>query len=197
MGVGGLRRRHPPGEDVAVIGIGGIGAAAVQGARAAGAERVFAIDPVPFKREVAPRFGATRCFPSVQEAFEPIREETWGRMCNKVICAMGVGQGSMMLDIMALVAKNGRAVITNLHPATETQVSLSLQDLTSMQKQIVGTLFGSSNIRYDIPHLLEIYRRGQVDLDAMITNRYKLDEINQGYQDMRDGKNIRGVLIYD
>jgi NDMA-dependent alcohol dehydrogenase len=186
-----------PGEDVAVIGIGGIGAAAVQGARAAGAERIFAIDPVQFKREVAPRFGATRCFSSVQEALEPIREETWGRMCNKVICAMGVGQGSMMLDIMALVAKNGRAVITNIHPATETQVNLSLLDLTTMQKQIVGALFGSSNIRYDIPHLLEVYRRGYVDLDAMITSRYKLDEINQGYQDLRDGKNVRGVLIYE
>ena len=139
----------------------------------------------------------TRCFSSVQEAFEPIREETWGRMCNKVICAMGVGQGSMMLDIMALVAKNGRAVITNIHPATETQVNLSLLDLTTMQKQIVGALFGSSNIRYDIPHLLEVYRRGYVDLDAMITSRYKLDEINQGYQDLRDGKNVRGVLIYE
>ena len=60
------------------------------------------------------------------------------------------------------------------------------------EKQVVGTIFGSANIRYDIPKLLELYRQGQLDLDGMITNTYKLGDINQGYQDMRDGKNIRG-----
>ena len=85
-----------PGDNVAVIGVGGIGAAAIQGARLAGAERIFAIDPVPLKRELAPRFGATHTFASVEEAFEPIQAETWGRMCDKVICAMGVGRGSLI-----------------------------------------------------------------------------------------------------
>ena len=57
--------------------------------------------------------------------------------------------------------------------------------------------FGSANMRSDIPKLLQLYRNGQLDLDSMITNTYKLGDINLGYQDMRDGKNIRGVLIYD
>jgi S-(hydroxymethyl)glutathione dehydrogenase/alcohol dehydrogenase len=78
----------------------------------------------------------------------------------------------------------------------EFSASLSLCDLTLMEKQIVGSLFGSANIHYDIPKLLELYRQGQLDLDGMITNTYKLGDINQGYQDMRDGKNIRGVLVY-
>ncbi|MGH9093548.1 MAG: alcohol dehydrogenase, partial [Acidimicrobiales bacterium] len=69
-------------------------------------------------------------------------------------------------------------------------------DVTLMEKQIVGTLFGSANIRYDIPKLLELYRQGQLDLDGLVTNTYKLEDINQGYQDMRDGKNLRGVLVY-
>jgi S-(hydroxymethyl)glutathione dehydrogenase/alcohol dehydrogenase len=78
----------------------------------------------------------------------------------------------------------------------EMDVTLNLMDLTITEKQIVGSIFGSANIRSDIPKLLKLYREGQLDLDSMITNTYKLGDINQGYQDMRDGKNIRGVLIY-
>jgi NDMA-dependent alcohol dehydrogenase len=186
-----------PGDNVAVIGIGGIGAAAVQGARLAGAERIFAIDPVELKRELAPKFGATHAYSSIAEATELIREETWGRMCDKVICAMGVGEGGLIASIMGLAGKHGRVVITNIHPMEEMNVNLNLCDLTLFEKQIVGTIFGSANIRYDIPHLLHLWRLGQLDLESMITTRYKLGDINQGYQDMRDGKNIRGVIVYD
>ena len=186
-----------PGDNVAVIGVGGIGAAAIQGARLAGAERIFAIDIVESKHDAAKRFGATHAYSSVEEAFEPIQQETWGRMCDKVVCAMGVGRGAMMASIMALTAKHGRVVVTNIHPMAENDVTLNLCDLTLMEKQIVGSIFGSANIRYDIPHLLRLYQLGQLDLEGMVTNRYKLGDINQGYQDMRDGKNIRGVLVYD
>jgi Zn-dependent alcohol dehydrogenase len=181
---------------VAVIGAGGIGSSAIQGARLAGAERIFAIDPVAFKREQALKFGATHTAASIEEAAPIIREITWGRMCDKIICAMGVGSGEMMASIMALAAKRGKVVVTNIHPLHETNATLSLLDLTLMEKQIVGSLFGSANIHYDIPKLLELYRQGQLDLDNMVTNTYKLGDINQGYQDMRDGKNIRGVLLY-
>jgi Zn-dependent alcohol dehydrogenase len=66
-----------------------------------------------------------------------------------------------------------------------------------LEKQIVGTIFGSANMRYDIPHLLRLYDQGQLDLDSMVTQTYDLTEINQGYADMLDGKNIRGVLVYE
>jgi S-(hydroxymethyl)glutathione dehydrogenase/alcohol dehydrogenase len=186
-----------PGENVAVIGVGGIGAAAIQGARLAGAERIFAIDPVELKRTLAPRFGATHTSPSVTEAFALIQEETWGRMCDKVICAMGLGSGDMIASILDLTAKRGRVVVTNMHPGAENTVNLNLCMFTLLEKQLVGTIFGSANMRSDIPKLLQLYRNGQLDLDSMITNTYKLGDINLGYQDMRDGKNIRGVLIYD
>jgi S-(hydroxymethyl)glutathione dehydrogenase/alcohol dehydrogenase len=186
-----------PGDNVAVIGIGGIGASALQGARLAGAERIFAIDPVELKRTLAPTFGATHTAASVEEAFDLISQETWGRMCDKVICCMGVGDGSMMETILGLTAKHGRVVVTNIHPAMETSINVSLMMLTLFEKQIVGSVFGSANIRADIPKLLKLYRDGQLDLDSMVTTTYKLGDINQGYQDMRDGKNIRGVLLYD
>jgi S-(hydroxymethyl)glutathione dehydrogenase/alcohol dehydrogenase len=186
-----------PGDNVAVIGVGGIGAAAIQGARLAGADRIFAIDLVERKRQLAPKFGATHTYASVEEATEPIRAETWGRMCDKVICAVGVGRGKAMASVMALVAKRGRCVVANMHPASETDVSLSLYDLTVMEKQIVGALFGSANPGYDIPHLLQLYRLGQLDLEGMVTSTYQLGDINRGYQDMHDGVNIRGVIVYD
>jgi len=186
-----------PSDDVAVIGCGGIGSNAIQGARLAGARRIFAIDPVEFKREQAQKFGATHAASSVEEATELITQETLGRMCTKVIVTMGVGNGEMMAGIMALASKLGRVVVTNITPWTETQVSMSMLDLTLMEKQVVGSLFGSANPRADIPKLLSLYRNGQLDLDGLVTRTYDLADINQGYQDMRDGKNIRGVLVYE
>ncbi len=186
-----------PGDNVAVVGVGGLGIAAIQGARLAGAERIFAIDPVEFKRDQAKRFGATHVAAGIEEATELIRQETWGRMCNKVIVTMGVGRGDLLAGILRITSKLGRVVITNITPWTETEVSMSLLDLTLMEKQVVGSLFGSANPRYDIPKLLELYKAGQLDLDGLITRTNDLEDINQGYQDMREGRNIRGVLVYE
>jgi S-(hydroxymethyl)glutathione dehydrogenase/alcohol dehydrogenase len=88
-------------------------------------------------------------------------------------------------------------VVTNIHPMAETTVTLSLTWLTLFEKQLVGTVFGSANIRYDIPHLLRLYEQGQLDLDNMVTRTYTLDGVNDGYTDMLEGRNIRGVMIYD
>jgi NDMA-dependent alcohol dehydrogenase len=186
-----------PGENVAVIGIGGIGASAVQGARLAGAERIFAIDPIPFKREMAEQFGATHTATSVDEAFALIQDVTWGRMADKVICCVGVGHGDMIASIMGLCAKRGRVVVTNIHSVNEIDVKISLCDLTLLEKQVVGSLFGSASIRRDIPKLFELYREGQLNLDDLVTRRYPLEKIGDGYQDLRDGRNIRGVLVFD
>ena len=182
------------GEDVAVVGIGGIGINAVQGAKLAGAHRIFAIDPVPFKREKAMQFGATHTASSMEEAQALISEVTFGRMAQKVIMTMGVGRGDALAPALAISSKRGRVVVTNLHPALETEVTMSALDLTLMEKQVVGSLFGSANPRLDIPRLLALYRSGQLDLDGLVTRTYRLDEVNDGYEDMREGRNLRGVL---
>jgi NDMA-dependent alcohol dehydrogenase len=185
-----------PGDTVVVVGVGGIGANAIQGARLAGAKRIIAIDPIEFKREKAMEFGATHTATSMTEALPLIADLTWGTMANKVIMTMGVGEGSVIGEALALTAKRGRVVVTNIHPAAEMSASMSLLDLTLMEKQVVGSLFGSGNPRADIPKLIGLYREGQLDLDGLVTKTYPLEGINDGYQDMRDGKNIRGVLIY-
>ncbi|MFP5255041.1 MAG: NDMA-dependent alcohol dehydrogenase [Acidimicrobiia bacterium] len=186
-----------PGDVVAVVGVGGIGANAIQGARMAGAKQIWAIDPVEGKREKAMDFGATHTAASLEEALPAIQEATWGRMANKVIMTMGVGSGELMAGALAITAKRGRVVVTNIHPALEFSATMSLLDLTLMEKQVVGSLFGSANPRADIPKLLELYGDGSLDLDGLVTQTYALDDVNQGYEDMRAGKNIRGVLVYD
>jgi len=187
-----------PGDTVVVVGVGGIGANAIQGARLAGAKRIVAIDPIEFKREKAMEFGATHTATSMTEALPLLQDLTWGTLANKVIMTMGVGDGQLMGEAMALAAKRGRVVVTNIHPAFEMGgANMSLLDLTLMEKQVVGSLFGSGNPRADIPKLLGLYREGQLDLDGLVTKTYPLEGINEGYQDMRDGKNIRGVLVYE
>lgn len=186
-----------PGDTVVVVGVGGIGANAVQGAKLAGAKRIVAIDPVEFKREKAMQFGATHTAASMAEALPLLQEITWGTMANKVIMTMGVGSGAVIGEALALTAKRGRVVVTNIHPAMEYSASMSLLDLTLMEKQVVGSLFGSGNPRADIPKLLGLYREGQIDLDSLVTKTYTLEQVNDGYDDMRDGKNIRGVLVYN
>jgi S-(hydroxymethyl)glutathione dehydrogenase/alcohol dehydrogenase len=110
---------------------------------------------------------------------------------------MGVGSGAVLGEALAIAAKRGRVVVTNIHPALEMSATVSLLDLTLMEKQVVGALFGSGNPRYDIPKLLDLYREGQLDLDGLVTKTYTLDGVNEGYEDMRAGKNIRGVMVYN
>ncbi|MGH9133264.1 MAG: NDMA-dependent alcohol dehydrogenase [Ilumatobacteraceae bacterium] len=186
-----------PGDVVAVVGIGGIGANAIQGARLAGAKQIWAIDPVEFKREKAMEFGATHTASSMAEALPLITDASWGTMANKVIMTMGVGSGAVLGEALALASKRGRVVVTNIHPALEMSATVSLLDLTLMEKQVVGALFGSGNPRADIPKLLGLYRDGQLDLDGLVTNTYTLDDVNAGYDAMRAGENIRGVMVYD
>jgi S-(hydroxymethyl)glutathione dehydrogenase/alcohol dehydrogenase len=186
-----------PGDDVVIVGVGGIGTAAVQGARVAGAGRIFAVDIVEFKRDQAKRFGATHVAESIDEVFGIIQAETRGRMCQKAVVSMGVGDGSLLGPIMSLVGKGGRVVWTNITPQSKMDAKISLLELTTSEKQLVGSLYGSTNARTAFPRLFQLYRQGQLDLDGMITRTYPLQEINQGYRDMREGRNIRGVIIYD
>ena len=186
-----------PGDNVAVIGVGGIGMNAVQGARIAGAQRVIAIDPVEFKREQAMKLGATHAYASVEEAAGAIGEMTGGLMCDRVVLAAGVVHGDMVDPALGLTSKGGTLVVTGVAPAMESDAKLNLMMLSMMNKEIKGTIFGSMNPRESIPRLLSMYREGVLKLDELVTRRYSLDEVNQGYADMLDGKNIRGVITFD
>jgi NDMA-dependent alcohol dehydrogenase len=185
-----------PGENVVVMGAGGVGMNAVQGAAAAGAKRVVVIDPVAQKREWAMRMGATHTFASIEEATGPINELTWGRMAEKTIITVGDIQGEDVAAALSVTGKGGRTVVTGMGNAANVDVKLSLFELTLLQKDLQGAIFGGLSPRTAIPELLSLYQEGQLNLDDLVTTRYSLEDVNQGYQDMRDGKNIRGMIVY-
>ena len=183
-----------PGETVVVVGAGGIGVNAIQGAALAGARHIVAVDTVDFKREQAMVFGATHTASSVEEAAELVGQITWGANADKTIITVGVGSGDLVGPVLGMTAKGGRCVHTSVAPIYENEVTMSLFDLTLQQKQLVGSIFGSANPRFDIPRLLRLYQEGRLKLDELVTRDYDLSEINQGYADMNDGKNIRGFV---
>lgn len=185
-----------PGDDVAIIGIGGVGVAALQGARIAGARRVFAIDPVEWKREQALKFGATDTFADVADAAAVIAHATRGMMCHKVIVTVGRSEGRDVESWMGLTAKGGRCVVTAMGGVLDTDVTLNLAGLSLLQKSLQGSLFGGGNPQYDIPEILELYKLGQLNLDDMVTREYRLEQINDGYRDMLEGRNVRGIIRY-
>lgn len=185
-----------PGDDVAVVGLGGVGMAALQGAVSAGARYVFAVEPVEWKRDQALKFGATHVYPDINAALMGIAEVTYGLMAQKVIITVGKLDGADVDSYLTITAKGGTCVLTAIGSLVDTQVTLNLAMLTLLQKNIQGTIFGGGNPHYDIPKLLSMYKAGKLNLDDMVTTAYKLEQINDGYQDMLNGKNIRGVIRY-
>ncbi|MGD1220708.1 NDMA-dependent alcohol dehydrogenase [Streptomyces krungchingensis] len=186
-----------PGDVVIVMGIGGIGASALQGAVHAGASVVIAVDPVAFKRDEASVFGATHAVASVEEAAELGRQFTNGQGADSAIITVGVIKPEHVTQALAAIRKGGTVVVTavGIHDVVDTP--LPLFDLTLSQKRIQGSLFGGTAGNWDVKRLLQLYREGRLKLDEMVTRTYKLDDIQQGYRDLHDGKNIRGVVLYD
>jgi S-(hydroxymethyl)glutathione dehydrogenase/alcohol dehydrogenase len=185
-----------PGDDVAVVGVGGVGMSALQGAVTAGARNIFVIEPVEWKRDAALKFGATHVYPDTDSAFAGIAETTAGLMAKKVIVTVGEFHGKDVDTYLNLTSKGGTCVATAIGSMLENEVTLNLAMLTLMQKNLQGTIFGGGNPHHDIPQLLSMYKAGKLNLDDMITRQYKLEQINEGYQDMLNGKNIRGVIRY-
>lgn len=186
-----------PGDTLVVIGIGGVGMNALQGARAAGAKYVVGVDPVAFKRDSAATFGATHTAASIEEALLLVRELTLGIMADRVVITAGVVHVDLLAPAMMLTRKGGSCVLTGLTPTGEMLVPLMLSDMVLFHKQLKGTLYGGMNSRASTPMLLSMYQSGRLKLDELVTRRYRLEEINHAIADMRDGRNIRGVIEFD
>jgi S-(hydroxymethyl)glutathione dehydrogenase/alcohol dehydrogenase len=186
-----------PGDTTIVYGIGGIGANALQGAAVAGARYVIAVDPVEFKRTSAATFGATHAVATAEEARALAQELTWGVGADQAIVTQGVVTEDVVSAAFAAVRKRGIVVLTGLAGPGAKNVHVSGFELTLFEKRLQGSLFGSSNPFEDIPRTFDLYRAGKIKLAELITTRYSLDQINQGYDDMAAGRNIRGVIIHD
>jgi S-(hydroxymethyl)glutathione dehydrogenase/alcohol dehydrogenase len=185
------------GETVVIYGVGGIGINAVQGARHAGARNVVAVDPVAFKRDFAEEVGATHSVATAQEAQDLVLQLTRGVGADNAIVTVGVVKEDVVESAFNTIRKGGTVTLTGLGNIMEKTIHLSGTMLTLFQKRIQGTLFGSANPMYDIRKMLELYRTGDIKLDELVTQTYRLEDISQGYRDLLDGKNIRGVIVHE
>ncbi|MQA84826.1 MAG: NDMA-dependent alcohol dehydrogenase [Streptosporangiales bacterium] len=189
-----------PGDTVVVYGVGGVGSNAVQGARYAGAKNLVAVDPVPFKLEMAQEFGATHVASDPGEAHDLVVELTRGQLADHAILTVGELDAETVRHAVGIVGKTGQVTVTAVGRPGENQLELPAGGPTGIigyQRRIQGALFGNANPLYDIPKLLGLYRAGDLKLDELITQRYRLDQVNDGYRDLLGGKNIRGVIIHE
>jgi S-(hydroxymethyl)glutathione dehydrogenase/alcohol dehydrogenase len=189
---GGVRA----GDIVVIYGVGGLGINAVQGAVQAGARYVVVVDPLAFKRDTALKFGATHAYATAEEAAVKVNELSWGQGADQALILVGTVDEAVVAAATAVIGKGGTVVITGLADPTKLTVQVSGADLTLNEKTIKGTLFGSANPQYDIVRLLRMYDQGELKLDELVTTRYSLEDVNQGYEDLRNGKNIRGVIVH-
>ena len=184
------------GDVVLVVGVGGVGMNAVQGARHAGADHVLAIDPVEFKRSRAPEFGATAAYPSIDAARGRIDELTNGQGVDVAIVTVGRVDGEIVGAAFDAVGKTGTCVIVAVG-SSDKHVAASPQDFTNLAKTLRGVMYGNCNPTSDIPRLLRMWRDGRLKLDELVTRRYAIDQINEAYDDMHAGRNLRGVVLHE
>lgn len=184
------------GDTAVVIGCGGIGTSAVQAVRIRGARHIVAVDPSEFKRRSAVEFGATHAAASVDQAVELVKDLTRGVMADVVVVAPSLVHQDIPAAGLAMTRKGGTCVITGMSPQTLTSIDINMQDFTLMNKTLCGSILGSMNPRSDVPMLLDLYSSGQLKLDEMITKTYPLDDINEGFEDLRNDRNIRGVITF-
>jgi NDMA-dependent alcohol dehydrogenase len=185
------------GDTVVIIGIGGVGINAVQGAVHKGARDIIAIDPVAFKRDKAKEFGATHSVASYEEAAPILAQLTNGQGAHRVIITVGVMTGDLLEGAEAMTRPGGVMVLTSAAPATQLDVKINLFSVAMSGKRLQGSLYGNTIARNDVPRICDLYRGGKLKLDELITQTYRLEDINQAFSDMREGKNLRGVIIYD
>jgi NDMA-dependent alcohol dehydrogenase len=186
-----------PGDTVIVAGVGGIGINAVQGARFAGAKNLIAVDPLQNKREVAMELGATHAVASIDEAADLARRMTNGNGADKTILAAGIVTEELVTGGFDATGKGGVVVLTGLNTLSTRNVQLPSAIFTLFKKTVKGTCFGDCNPTTDIPRILDLYRTGDLKLDELVTRTYSLEQVNEGYEDLLGGKNIRGVVIHE
>ena len=186
------------GATVVVVGAGGIGLNAVQGAKLAGASTIIAVDPVEAKRELALRIGATHAAATAKEAGKLAAEANpVPRGADAVILAVGNLTTEAVTGAFRATGKGGILVIAGLsHDPLDLNVQVPGTVLAVTQRRIAGSFFGSCNPIKDVPLLLRLYQRGELLLDELVSKHYALEEISAGYADLAAGRNARGVIEY-
>ncbi|MCE3550843.1 NDMA-dependent alcohol dehydrogenase [Pseudonocardia sp. RS11V-5] len=185
-----------PGHVVIVMGTGGLGINAVQGAKHAGAVRIIAADPLSFRRSRALEFGATDAVGSIEEAADLARSLTNGQGADVAVVTTSVLKGEHIAQAFDAVRKDGTVVATAVPGQAPSPIPLDLAQLSAYQKRIQGCLYGAWSPTKAVPALLDLYRAGHLKLDELISRTFTLDEINDGYAAMYEGSTLRSVVVH-
>ncbi len=181
-----------PGETVAVIGCGGVGLATINAAKIAGAGRIIAVDPIPEKRALAIKLGATDAIDANEHSAALIVEMTKGGVDHAI---EAVGRPASAATAVGALRRGGTATILGMMPLSE-RVSLGAFDLLQ-SKKLQGAIMGGNRFPVDLPRLVDFYMRGLLDLDSIIAERIPLEQINQGFDKMKTGASARSVIVFD
>jgi len=192
-GVGAVLNRAKVriGETVVVIGVGGIGLNVIQGARTARAGRIIAVDTNPRKEEIARRFGATDFVdPSGQDVVQLVKALLPAGADYVFEC---VGHPALIRAATDLLAWSGTAVLLGV-PRSDAEASFLVSGMY-MDKTIMGCRYGTSRPQFDVTRYVDMYRKGELLLDELVTNTYPLEHIHEAIHDLESGSLARGVLL--
>jgi S-(hydroxymethyl)glutathione dehydrogenase/alcohol dehydrogenase len=182
-----------PGATIAVIGCGGVGLAAIQGARLSGAARVIAVDLLDSKLSIAAKLGATDLVvPGEASAADQVLELTGGLGVDVAIEV--VGRVDTINSALAMTRRGGNVVLVGAVPM-DAQLQIGAFEFLKSEKRLVGSVFGSSNIRRDFPRFVRMVETGQLDLASLITATIDLSEVNSALQALANGEAIRSVIV--
>ncbi|HUI24549.1 MAG TPA: Zn-dependent alcohol dehydrogenase [Candidatus Kryptonia bacterium] len=183
-----------PGETVAVFGCGGVGLNVIQGAALCGASKIIAVDLMPYKLKLAQEFGATDIVNAKDaDAVDGVRGLTDGIGVDYAFEV--IGAPAVIQQAFLAVKRGGKAVIVGV-PGFGTEVSFMGASFPLEEKSVIGSLYGSGNLRRDMPKLIELYMHKKLKLDELISRRIKLDDINAAFEAMEKGEVARSVIVY-
>jgi S-(hydroxymethyl)glutathione dehydrogenase/alcohol dehydrogenase len=186
--------RIPAGASVAIVGCGGVGLSALQGARIVGAGKIIAVDTQQFKFDLARKLGATDCVNAKDgDPVAAVQALTGGGADFVFEC---LGSVATVQQSIAMTGRGGTTVLVGVVPITQ-MVPISAADLTLQEKHVTGSYMGSNRFRFDMPKYIEFYLDGRLRLDEMISSRIPLSEVNTALDRMRKGEAARQVIVYE
>jgi len=184
----------PAGASVVIIGCGGVGLAALQGARIVGAGQLIAVDAQAWKFNLAQKLGATHCVDASDvDPVAAVHEITGGGADFVFEC---IGLVPTVQQAVSMTGRGGTTVLVGVVPITQT-AAISPSDLTLQEKKITGSFMGSNRFRFDMPKYIDFYLDGRLHLDEMISSRLPLGEVNEAFDRMRKGEVARQVIVFD
>jgi NDMA-dependent alcohol dehydrogenase len=183
------------GDTVLVLGVGGVGINAVQGAAFLGASHVIAVDTVDWKRDLAVKLGATHQTATIDEAIDLARQLSHGTGADVVIETVGVLTAGIAASALNAVGKGGKLVLTGTaDDPTDINFQVPGNQISNNNIEVRGALLGGCSSGYDIPRLARMYSEGHLKIDELITKRYAVEYVAQGYDDVRNGRILRGLV---